>query len=83
VAEDDPRAWTVDRDDSAAAWDRDWYYHFQSDNISKEMEWADIRPDDKLGSMAIDGVESIYQRIGLGHELREDFVRVYGYRRTI
>ena len=72
-----PAAWF-----GAIEWDRDWYYHFRSDNIYRDMEFIDMRPHPKAGSMTKAELVEICRSIGLEFEVGEEFIRVYGYRRS-
>ena len=65
-------------------WDGEWYYHFQSDNDWKCMEWVDLKPRPgcvESGGMQLPEIASICGKIGLDADMLPERVRVYGYRR--
>ncbi len=66
-------------------WDGEWYYHFQSDNDWKHMEWVDLKPPPggaDSGKMQLPEIAAICEAIGLDTDVLADRVRVYGYRRN-
>lgn len=75
--ESPPSAWLGHRE-----WDRDWYYHFRSDNIYREMEWVDVKPDENDTHTQMSEIISICQKIGFDYEICNGYLRIYGYRRS-
>lgn len=59
--------------------DSEWYYHFRSDYVWKEMEWVDLVLRQSPDAASLDEVASICRRVGFEIESHHDFVRVVGH----
>ena len=59
--------------------DGEWYYHFRSDYVWKDMEWVDLIPYQTTDAVSFDEIASICRHIGFEIERHRDFIRVVGY----
>jgi len=62
-------------------WDGEWFYHFRSDYIWKDMEYVDLSPRAATG-ISLDDIEAICRRVGFEIERHDEFIRIIGYRRA-